>query len=109
MAWTTIPTHVTGDVLPAGDWNAIGADLVFLHDKGADLASAATITPTQQFHKVTGTVTITTIAVTNMLAGSRVLLWFASGGCQVTHSTQIGLSRGDFISGPGDTLELISD
>lgn len=47
-----------------------------MHDRGGDIASAATITPTTGFHKVTGSTTIDNIAAP--VNGQTVALWFQS-------------------------------
>lgn len=75
ISWTPVKTWNTGDTLPAADLNTYLRDnLVWLHDRGADLASAGTITPTTGFHKVTGTTQIDNIAAPT--DGNTVWLWF---------------------------------
>lgn len=77
MAWTAPKTFNTGDVLPASDLNThLRDNLIFLHNRGADLASATTVTPTHGFHKVTGTTTVDNIA--SPTDGHEVMLWFGS-------------------------------
>lgn len=74
MSYTDPVTWIAGNPLPAGDLNTYLRDnLRWLHDRGADLASAATITPTTQFHKVTGTTTIDNVA--SPVSGHEVVLW----------------------------------
>lgn len=42
MAWTTVITHATGDVLPASDWNTyVRDDLAYLHGDTGDVSLAA--------------------------------------------------------------------
>lgn len=99
-------TWNTGDVLPASDLNTYLRDnMQFLHDQGSDIASAGTIAPTHQFHKVTGTTTIT--AITALAAGARVVLWF-TGVLTVAEGSTLKL-LGDYVTQANDTLELISD
>lgn len=111
-AYTTTITHATGDVFPASDWNTYVRDnFAFLHDRGSDLASAGTITPTNQFHRVTGTTTITAIANPSGSGqgGNRVLLKFASAGCAITASASLVLTNGPFVSTVGGVIEFIWD
>lgn len=103
MAWTIVKTWNSGDVLPALDLDTYLRDnLVMLHDRGPDLASAATITPTTGFHKVTGTVTIATIA--GPTDAAILLLWFGSA-LTVQHGTgNISMSDGFDRAVPADTM-----
>lgn len=110
-AYTTVVTHATGDVLPATDWNSYLRDnLAFIHDMGADLASAATLTPTNQFHRVTGTTTITAIATPTGTGqgGNRCLLYFQSAGCSITQGAAL-ITQGAFTSFAGQVIEFIWD
>lgn len=113
MAYTTVITHATGDVLPATDWNTyIRDNFAFLHDRGADLASAATLpTPTNQYHRVTGTTTITAIpSPTGSGQGGNLLaLEFVSAGCQITASGALVLAGGQFTSFANQILVLVWD
>jgi hypothetical protein len=77
VSYTDPITWVAGNPLPASDLNSYVRDnFRFLHDRGSDLASAATVTPTVGFHKVTGTTTIDNIA--GPANGLEVALWFQS-------------------------------
>lgn len=106
MPWTSPADQTTGHVVTSTEWNQVVDDLVFLHDKGGDLASAATLpSPVTQYHVVTGTTTITSIPL--LAAGCRLVLLF-TGVCMVTSGGTLKL-RGDFGSAVNDTLSLISD
>jgi hypothetical protein len=75
VALTTVITHATGDVFPASDWNTYLRDnLNYLIVAGANLASAGTITPTNEFHQVTGTTTIDNLTPATPIAGQQVRL-----------------------------------
>ncbi len=75
MPWTAPKTFNTGDVLPASDLNThLRDNLIFLHNRGADLASATSLTITHGFHKVTGTTQIDNI--NSPTDGHEVALWF---------------------------------
>lgn len=87
--------------------------------KGADVASAATLTLGSDGNTfgITGTTSITWITTTNWTAGARITLVFA-GACTLTHnngSDPTGavsvLLRGarSFVSAAGDRIELIYD
>jgi hypothetical protein len=111
-AYTTVVTHSTGDVFPATDWNTYLRDNVaFLHDRGGDLASAGTITPTNQFHRVTGTTTITAIATPSGSGqgGNRILLKFQSAGCAITAGAALILASGPFLSVVNGMIEFVWD
>lgn len=89
MALSTVITHATGDVFPAADWNTYIRDNVnFYTVSGADLASAATITPTSSFHMLTGTTTVDNITTTGAVAGQKLTLSCktASGPIQIRHN-----------------------
>lgn len=76
MAYTDQPDYVARDPLPAARLNEIRDNFRFLHDRGADIASATSITATSSFHKVTGTSTIDTI--NGATDGHELLLWLGS-------------------------------
>ncbi len=104
--------HATGEPLPASDWNQyVRDDFRFLHDRGADLASAATLTPTTQWHRVTGTVTITALAVPSGTGqgGNRLLLKFQSAGCAITAGAALILTGGPFVSVVNAMIEFVWD
>lgn len=83
---TTVVTHATGDVFPASDWNTGVRDNVnFLAIAGADLASATTITPTNETHLITGTTTIDNISTTGAVKGQKIRLIFQGAAITVRH------------------------
>lgn len=98
--------------MTAANFNTyLSNELSFLHDQGADLASASTITPTQQSHRVTGTTTINNI--TPLSAGSRLTLWFQSP-ITLTHAAggtgQMFLyGQATFLAFANQSVELITD
>jgi hypothetical protein len=74
---TTVITHATGDVFPASDWNTYLRDnLNYLIAAGANLASAATITPTNECHIVTGTTQIDNLTPASPVNGQPLRLLF---------------------------------
>lgn len=113
MAYTTVITHATGDVLPATDWNTyLRDDLAFLHDQGADLASAATLVGiTTQFHRVTGTTTITAITAPagTGQGGNLLRLKFQSAGCAITAGAALVLTGGPFLSVANGVILFVWD
>lgn len=114
MSYTDPATHVAGDTFPSSDWNTYVRDnFRFLHDQGGDLVAAATITPTTQFHKVTGNTGIG--AVTALAAGARLWLWF-TGTPILTHTASGGATGTLVLQGGAnyqvvaqDVLEFVSD
>lgn len=112
MAYTDPATWVAGNVLPASDLNTyVRDDLRFMHDQGGDLAAASTITPTTQFHKVTGNTQVNNI--TPFAAGARLILWF-TGTPVVKHlnggSGQIRLKAGvNHQVVANDVLQFVTD
>jgi hypothetical protein len=61
-------------------WNSeLAANINYLTVAGADLASATTITPTNEFHGVTGTTTIANLSPASPVAGQQVRLWIKAG------------------------------
>lgn len=73
-----LPGRVAGQPLTKAIYDQIEAAHDYLVVAGADLASAATIAPTNEFHKVTGAVTIDNIDHAAEVAGQQVRLWFAA-------------------------------
>lgn len=62
------------------NYNKLKTDLEYLTFAGADLASAATINITNEFHGITGTVTIDNITdLLGAVAGQQVRLWIKGG------------------------------
>lgn len=112
MAWATPVDQASGHIVTTGEWNQIVDDLLFLHDMGADIASATVLaTPTNQTHLVTGSTTITTIPI--LSAGTRLILIFRDA-CLVTNSFASGGNlylRGNFGAqgNLGETLSLVSN
>jgi adhesin HecA-like repeat protein len=79
VAITTVITHATGDVFPATDWNTYLRDNInYLIAAGANLASAATVVPTNEFHIVTGAVTIDNLSPATPVVGQQHRLLFQS-------------------------------
>ena len=79
--------------------------------KGADIASAASITPGPDgtYHDVTGTTPIT--SMTSRRAGSKVLFRIISGGLVMVHlaGTLNMLGKIDFTSKAGDIIGFVSE
>jgi len=101
------------DALPE-DWvDDVADDLNFLTVAGADLASATTIVPTHEFHKVTGTTTIRNIDHAAEVAGQQLRLWFA-GSLTIEHNgggtgnirLRTGVNR---TTRPNEVLTLVFD
>jgi hypothetical protein len=110
VAWTAPKTWVTGDPLPASDLNThVRDNFIFLHDQGPDIAGAASINTTYQFHKISSNVTINTIGVSGAPAGTRLVLWF-SAGATITNAGNVELAGNvSWTASAGSTLSLISD
>jgi len=80
---------------------------IFSSFKGADVASAATITPTGNLFHVTGVTTITSVSGTGITAGTTITLIFDSTA-QVTDGSNLKLA-GNFTGGADRTLTLKYD
>lgn len=78
MAWTTPKTDfANGDVLTAAEMNAVGNDLVWLHDNGGD--------------------------ITNVIAGTGISGGGTSGDVTITNSMATTIdAKGDLIAGTAD-------
>lgn len=77
--------------------------------KGADVASAGTITPTGNIFHVTGTGTVNTISTTGITAGTTLILIF-DAGTTVTVAGNIKMSGGaNFAATADDTLTVVYD
>ena len=76
--------------------------------KGANVASASTITPTGNVFHVTGTTTINTIDTTGINAGTTITLIF-DGALTVSNAGNILPPGGAFVSTANDTLTLVYD
>lgn len=75
--------------------------------KGADVASAATITPTGNLFHVTGTTTITSVSSTGVNAGTRITMIF-DGVLTVTDGSNLKL-QGNFLTAAESALALEFD
>lgn len=79
MSLTAPVTRASGDLITAAIWNNEHVnDLGYLVTAGANLASADTITPTNEFHIVTGATTIGNLTPSTPVAGQQVRLLFQS-------------------------------
>lgn len=74
---------------------------------GADIASAAAITPTCNVHTVTGTTAITSMVATDIPAGQPLTLIFASTPT-FTDGNNLKIA-GNLVATADDTITLISD
>ena len=74
---------------------------------GADIASAAAITPTCNFHTVTGTTAITSMVATEYPVGQLLTLRFASTPT-FTDGNNLKIA-GNLVATADDTITLISD
>lgn len=82
--------------------------LFFPDNKGADLASATTLTTTGHFHHVTGTTTVTGIA--SRPSGVEVILYFVSGVPLTHNATSFILSQSaSRTTVPGEIARFISE
>jgi hypothetical protein len=113
---------VTLDVKAAGNaafgltnYNQLKNDVDYLIIAGADLASAATINPTAEFHGVTGTTTIDNLVDTlGAIAGQQVRLWIKGGPLTIRNQgggagnirTAIGLDR---VCAPNEIVSFVYD
>lgn len=75
--------------------------------KGANVASAATITPTGNSFHVTGTTTITSVSGTGITAGTIIVIIF-DGALTFTDGSNLKLA-GDFVTTADDTITLVYD
>lgn len=75
--------------------------------KGANVASAATITPTGNLFHVTGTTTITSVSGTNITAGTCITIIF-DGVLTFTDGSNLKLA-GNFVTTADDTISLCHD
>lgn len=80
---------------------------LFSSYKGADVASAATITPTGNVFHVTGTTTITSVSATGLEAGTRITIIF-DGILTFTDGSNLVLA-GNFVTTANDTITLVYD
>lgn len=95
-----LPGRVAGQPMTKAIYDQLEATHDYLVVAGADLASATTIVPTNEFHKVTGAVTIRNIDHAAEVAGQQVRLWF-TGAPTIEHNgggvgnirTQTGTNR----------------
>lgn len=80
MALITTHTFAVGELVSASTMNsAVSGNIAYLANPGADLASASTIAPTNEFHKVTGTTQVNTITPAGSLLGQPLRLQFTGG------------------------------
>lgn len=111
---TAIADLNNGDILPESWVDAVRVDLNYTMVAGADLASAATLTITASFHKVTGVANIDTITdAGGQVAGQTVTLAFQgaatvrnNGGGTGNIRTRSGLSH---VAQAGELMELAYD
>lgn len=75
--------------------------------KGADVASAATITPTGNLFHVTGTTTITSVSGTGIIAGTEITIIF-DGVLTFTDGSNLKLN-GNFTTAADSTITLKYD
>lgn len=83
---TPIENHIVGDVFTLPMWQEIQGDLNYLVQAGADLASAATIVPTNEFHIVTGVTTIDNFNHTAPVKGQPLRLLFTGAGLTIRNN-----------------------
>lgn len=77
--------------------------------KGENVASAATITPTGNLFHVTGSVTISAVATTGVVAGAAITIIF-DAACTVENSVSLVLAGGlDYDAAANDQLTLSHD
>jgi hypothetical protein len=81
-----IENHIVGDVFTLPMWQEIQSDINYMVQAGADLASAATIVITNEFHKVTGVTTIDNINHAAPIAGQTAELWFTGAGLTIRNN-----------------------
>lgn len=74
---------------------------------GANIASAATISPSCSVHRVTGTTTITALTATEYPIGQPLTLIF-DGALTFTDGSNLKLA-GNLVSTAGDTITLVSN
>jgi hypothetical protein len=82
-----VPDLNVDDAPYEGYFDAVTAGANYLGRPGADLASAATINPTNRWHAVTGTATITNITDTAGPVAGQPLSLFFTGAATLTHGT----------------------
>jgi hypothetical protein len=75
--------------------------------KGADVASASTITPTGNLFHVTGTTNITSVSATGITAGTEITIIF-DGALTFTDGGNLKLS-GNFVTTADDVIKLVYD
>lgn len=75
--------------------------------KGADVVSAATITPTGNLFHVTGTTNITSVSATGITAGTEITIIF-DGALTFTDGSNLKLA-GNFVTTADDTITLKYD
>jgi hypothetical protein len=89
------------------DMMSLGTNGVFNTFKGADVASASTITPTGNLFHVTGTTNITSVSATGIIAGTRITIIF-DGILTFTDGSNLKLA-GNFVTTADDTITLVYD
>lgn len=110
MSLFTPSIRATGDLITAATWNEEHVDNIdYLVTAGASLASAATITPTNEFHIVTGTTTIANLTPASPVAGQQVRLLFQSaltvqnngggtGNIRTRSGSDLSVAAGDVVT-----------
>jgi hypothetical protein len=103
------------DAFGLTNYNKLKTDIEYLTVAGADLASAATINPTAEFHAVTGTTTIDNLTDTvGAVPGQQVTLWIKGGPLTIRNNgggtgnvrTASGL---DVLCATNDTISFVYD
>lgn len=116
MARLTTPAALNiGDALPDAWVDSVKAAVDYVAIPGADLASAATLSITSEFHKVTGTTTVDNITdAAGAIAGQQVRLLFTGANISVRHNgggtgniRLVGGLHAGFVV--GEILHLIFD
>lgn len=102
----TIGTRVAHQPFTKAIWDQLKATSDYLVVAGGDLASAATLAITNEFHKVTGNVTIDNISdALTASAGQQVRLWFT--GTPTIRSN--GGGTGNIRTGGGDRAVVANE
>lgn len=102
---TAVANLANGNPIPESYVDAVTVDVNYLVIAGAALASAGTITPTAEFHKVTGTANIDNLTPASPIAGQQCRLWFT--GAAVVRNN--GAGSGNIRTTNGGDITLVAN
>lgn len=111
---TTVADLAAGDAIPESWVDAVRVAANYVTQPGANLASAATINITSEFHRVTGTANVDNISDASGAVDGQEVMLFTTGACTIRNNGagtgNIRTATGaDFIAAPNTSYLFAFD